>query len=402
MASAPPAKRAKTADADSPSIADLVLQGRIPEAIVAARLSGISPLSDTLEGRLQQGDFGLARTLARQRATPPYFTDVDGLKAELERHGVAIIPGVLNAEECAAMRDGLWAHFSRVLPALKRDDPRTWREVFKLYPKHGMLHQHYQAGVRQAAFDVRQNPKVVEPFARIFGDRALTSSLDGVAFGLDPGETDRGWEGKDWLHLDQSTMRDGSRSSFECVQSWVTADDVAEGDATLRVLVGSHRLHKEFSERFGSDDRHDWHMLTPEQEAWYRERGCAVHDVVCPAGSQVFWDSRTVHSGRSPVRGRESDRNRYVVYASYLPQARISARNAAKKRDAVMKGRMTSHWPDARKLFPKKPRTYGGPLHPEPRYVRPTLTKLGAALFGWHDAPASCPLVARRPETVET
>ena len=328
---------------------------------------------------------------------PPFTTSVGGVKAMLERYGVAIVPNVLDAAERAAMVDGLWSHFTHVLPDLKRDDPRTWGEVFKLYPKHGMLHQHYGAGVCQAAFDVRQNPKVVEGFARIFETRYLTSSIDGVAFGLDPSATGRGWDGKGWLHLDQAPKKDGSRSQFECVQSWVTAGDVGEGDATLRVLVGSNALHGEFSAQFGVEGKasnHDWLMLTPEQEAWYRERGCTAYDVVCPAGAQVFWDSRTVHSGRSPVRGRESRRNRYVVYASYLPTSRISPHGAAKKRDAVMKGRMTSHWPDARKLFPKHPRTYGGPLHPEAEYLRPRLSTFGAALFGWHENPLDCPFVA--------
>ena len=91
--------------------------------------------------------------------SPPYFTDLDGLKNKLERNGVAVIPNVLSTEECSAMRDGFWEHFTRVLPSLKRNDPRTWREIFKLNPKHGMLIQQYQAGVFQAAIDIRQNPK---------------------------------------------------------------------------------------------------------------------------------------------------------------------------------------------------------------------------------------------------
>jgi len=313
----------------------------------------------------------------------------------LERYGVAIVPNVLDATECVTLIDGLWSHFMYVLPALKRENTRTWSEVFKLYPKHGMLHQHYQAGVCQAVFDVRQNPKVVEAFAHIFETRSLTSSLDGIAFGLDPAATGRGWDGKGWLHLDQTPKRDGSRSGFECVQSWITADNVGEGDATLRVLVGSHKFHGEFSRQFGVDGNHDWFVLTPAHEDWYLRRGCTTFDVICPAGAQVFWDSRTIHSGRAPVRGRESHRNRYVVYASYLPTSRISAHNAAKKRTAVAEGRMTSHWADARKIFPKSRSSYGGHLHPEPEYIYPKLTTFGAALFGWHENPMNCPFVGR-------
>lgn len=329
----------------------------------------------------------------KKKEVPPYVTTLEGVKTTLERYGIAIVPGVLDSTERKMMIDGLWSHFSRMLPRLKRDDPSTWREVFKLYPKHGMLHQNYQVGVCQAVFDIRQNPKVTAAFEQIFGTKKLTSSIDGVAFGLDPKETSRGWDGKPWLHLDQAAKKDGSRSGFECVQSWVTAEDVGEGDATLRVLVGSHILHGEFSKEFGTTSNHDWFMLKDEHVHWYHKRKCQVYDVSCPAGSQVFWDSRTVHSGRAPIKGRESHRNRYVVYASYLPQSCISPAQAAKKRKAVMEGRMTSHWADVRKTFPQKPRTYGGPLAPEPPYHLPTLTMRGASLFGWHDDPSACPLV---------
>ena len=63
---------------------------------------------------------------------PPYVTTIEGVKTTLEHYGIAIVPGVLDLTERKAMIDGMWAHFSRMLPGLKRDDPSTWREVFTL------------------------------------------------------------------------------------------------------------------------------------------------------------------------------------------------------------------------------------------------------------------------------
>jgi len=262
-----------------------------------------------------------------------------------------------------------------------------------------MLHQHYQFGCSQAAFDVRSNPNVTQSFREIFRTDKLTSSVDGVAFGLAPEITNRGWENKGWLHLDQAL----SRNNFECVQGWVTAEDIGEGDGTLRVLRGSHLFHEEFATTFSlQDHKSDWFKLTEEHVDWYvRKKGCAIVDIQCEAGSQVLWESRTVHSGRSPVRGRENAaRCRYVIYTSYLPSNQINQQGIKKKKKAVSEGRMTSHWADGRKLFSKSPRTYGQPEIEMPEYEPPRLTRLGAELFGWHDDVDSCPfLVGTRKRT---
>ena len=324
-------------------------------------------------------------------------------KESLDENGYVVIPGVLNEEECKSMRDGLWDHVEYLLPGVSRTDKTTWRSIpEKLYPRHGMLHQFHQFGVCQAAFDVRQNPKVALAFEDIWGTKALTSSVDGVAFGVAPEVTGIGWEYAGWLHLDQSL----NRNDFECVQGWVTAEDVGKGDATLRVLKGSHKLHGEFAtvseKKVLSDDtaavrkkkRADWYKLSEEEIQWYIAKGCEPLDVVCDAGAQVLWDSRTVHSGKCPTHGRAHARNRYVVYTSYLPQCKMNGKRADKKRKAVLEGRMTTHWPDARRLFPKTPHTRGAPVIAVPPYKKPKLTKRGAELFGWSDVSVrACPLL---------
>ena len=49
------------------SIEQHVMNGNLEKAVEMARKSGIRELSDTLEGRLMQGDFGMAKSLAKQR-----------------------------------------------------------------------------------------------------------------------------------------------------------------------------------------------------------------------------------------------------------------------------------------------------------------------------------------------
>ena len=276
-----------------------------------------------------------------------------------------------------------------------------------------MLIQHFKVGHMQQIWDVRQHKNVYKVFTRIWKTKDLTVSFDGASFGLKPEVTNRGWQNKGWLHIDQSPHR----SDFECVQGWVTALDVQKGDATLTVLEGSHLLHDEFAKHFKLDKdktfRNDWLKLEQEHIDWYKTQGCVQRYIECPAGSLVLWDSRTgnypygvhslpfyithmyiltVHAGQSPSKGRENPKNRIVCYVSMMPQKLLSAREREKKQWAALRGRMTTHWSASHvKLFGKHPRTYGKELPIVPEVPLPLFNARSAYLAGWFN-PSECPL----------
>lgn len=319
-------------------------------------------------------------------------------KQQLDTKGYAIVEGVLDAPECAALARGFWSFFETLsLGKLKQADEASWKSIYDFFPNHGMLQQHFQIGHMQEIWDVRQHQNVHRTFKRIWKNKDLTVSFDGASFGLKPEVTNRGWQKKGWLHLDQSPHR----SDFECAQGWVTALDVEKGDATLTVLEGSHLLHGEFAKRFQLDQdktfRNDWLKLEPEHIAWYKAQGCEQRYIECAAGSMVLWDSRTVHAGQSPTRGREHPKNRIVCYVSMMPQKLLTAREREKKQWAALRGRMTTHWAAAHvKLFGKHPRTYGKPLPVVPDMALPLFNARSAYLAGWED-PCKCPLTIVDP-----
>ena len=106
--------------------------------------------------------------------------------------------------------------------------------------------------------------------------------------------------------------------------------------------------------------------------------------VLAKAGSLIMWDSRTCHQGIEPRKERENtDTIRCVVYTCFLPRSRSDTKNLEKKRTAFNEGRMTSHWPNDIKLFPKYPRSYGNPLPNVTYPPKPTLTPLGKKLAGF-------------------
>jgi ectoine hydroxylase-related dioxygenase (phytanoyl-CoA dioxygenase family) len=197
---------------------------------------------------------------------------------------------------------------------------------------------------------------------------------------MPPEETGFGWHKNMWLHSDQSFTRPG----FDCVQSWVTARDVHDGDATLVVLEGSHLHHEEFGKHFGITDKKDWFKLeTPEHRAFYEERGCIERYICCPKGSMVFWDSRTIHCGVEAQKDRTEPNHRCVAYLCYKPRSFSTSKFRSKKQKAFHEMRMTNHWPCNGKLFPKLPHTYGVPLKPVEPLPRPVLNDLGLVLAGF-------------------
>ena len=82
------------------------------------------------------------------------------------------------------MRDGMWSYLEHTTQnfdiPIKKDNPSTWVEYQKLYPKHSMLLQQYQVGHHQMCWDVRQNPKVVDTFSKIWSTNPedLLTSFD--------------------------------------------------------------------------------------------------------------------------------------------------------------------------------------------------------------------------------
>lgn len=310
----------------------------------------------------------------------------ENIKSTLDTYGVAIIPSVLDDDECSQMLSEMWDFFELITNnLLKRTDESTWREFYKLYPLHSMLVQHYSIGHAQFAWNLRQNPKFVSIFAKLYdcSESDLLVSFDGSSFHLPPEVTNKGWFNNKWLHTDQSFL---TSETISCIQSWVTALDVNEDDATLVVLEKSHLLHKQFGEVHNKTDKEDWYKLTTEEYQWYVDQGCVERRISCPKGSLVLWNSKTIHCGVEPLRTRKNPNIRAVCYLCYQPKNLLSSKELEKcikkKQKAFYEKRTTSHWPLRTKLFPKNPRTYGGELPDVKEIPLPVLSDLGKNLAG--------------------
>ncbi len=315
-----------------------------------------------------------------------YVCSKKTLKDKINEYGVAIIPNVLDENECATMVNKIWDFFEYITQKwtipINRNDTDTWSEFYKLYPLHSMLIQHWGVGHAQASWDLRQNIKIVEIFAYFWNCKVedLLVSFDGLSFNLPPEITKKGWnKGNTWYHTDQSFIN----NDFKCVQSFITGLDVNEYDATLSFFEGSNKYHGEFRDKFNITDKKDWYKLTKEQEKFYQDKGCNIKNIKCPKGSLVLWDSRTIHCGIEADKNRIFPNVRAIVYLCYAPRNSCNNANIKKKQKALEELRTTNHYPCKIKLFSKEPRTYGGIMPVITQIQPPILTDIGKKLAGF-------------------
>lgn len=316
-----------------------------------------------------------------------YVTDIDNLKSKLQDKGVAIIPNLLNEKECKSMYDGMWKFLEHLtgqweIP-ISRDNEKSWRQFSDLFTLHSMLMQTQGSGSvghAQWLWDVRQNPKIINVFQKLWDTKEVLTSFDGASIHLPPEKTNKGWfHGKSWLHTDQSYT---NSNNFSCVQSWVTACDVNEGDATLTFLEGSHKYHQTIAKKFNITDKSDWFKLSEEHIKAYTDLGCKLYRIKCPKGSMIMWLSTTIHCGQEAMKERLKPNIRCISYVCMLPKSLATEAMLKKKRKALEELRTTSHWPVKIKLFAKYPRTYGQELRPLNTVEKPILTELGKKIAG--------------------
>ena len=315
-----------------------------------------------------------------------YITNKESLKETINKYGVAIIPNVINDLECQSIVDGIWDYFEHISQKwtvpINRNNQNTWKEIYKLYPIHAQLYQHFSCGHAQVVWNIRQNPKIIEIFSYFWNcvSEDLLVSFDGFSFGLPPEVTNKGWnKNNTWYHTDQSY----TRNDFQCIQSWITGLDVNEGDSTLAFMEGSNNFHEEFAKKFNITDKSDWYKLKKEEEEFYLEKGIVYKKIKCPKGSLVFWDSRTIHCGCDVLKERLLPNFRAIIYLCYMPRSLCDKKNLEKKKKAFLELRTTNHYPCKIKLFSKKPQTYGKEL-PEITVIdKPILNDIGYKLAGF-------------------
>lgn len=262
----------------------------------------------------------------------------------------------------------------------KRDDPSTVKEAnLPIINEKGMVFG-YGLAHESFAWDIRQEPGVVEAFARVYDTPDLIVSFDGINMAF-PNRTDVK-PNKPWPHQDQNPEKPG----FRCLQGLVNIFPNGDNDGGLICCKGAHRLSEEFHREFKDEPRiwawtEEWFGFTNAGMAWLREKGLEWVKVNAEPGDLIMWDSRTPHYNVSPT----GTMPRFCAYTCYMPVADASQEDLQRKKMAFETRQGTTHWPNALHVGGTPPPMRDGVRDPydtgKPRQD-PQLTELGFALTG--------------------
>lgn len=186
----------------------------------------------------------------------------------LKEKGWCVVKGVITQDEAVEKFKEIVTLLYSIYPENKGDDPNlddfSTLDQKRMPPNmHGGLMQ--QCGISQLTlievnaigvghlqpvWDLRQDERVVNVFAKIFGTKKLFTSIDAINVTLhNPRSRDVGWE-----HIDQGSSKIG----FCCAQGLVNLLPNGPEDGGLEVLEGSHLLHESFWKKFGIEVAEDW------------------------------------------------------------------------------------------------------------------------------------------------
>lgn len=280
---------------------------------------------------------------------------INGTGLSLETDGVTVIDNVISPDELLTLRGMMWDYLHHITKKCTKpiveNVTDTYKTFFKLHPLHGMMLHNWEFGHNPMSWYIRQHPNIIKTFGTIWNTSKLLTSFDGLSVSLPCEHTGLGWyDNRTWFHADQS-YKD---SEFKCVQGFVNLYDVNNGDATLRVLRGSHRYHQECGEQFNIEKESDWNLLNKNQLKFYL-KNCDDICISAKAGSLVLWDSRTIHQGMEPQKDRIEPNIRCALYVCMTPKEWSDKSDLAKKRKAFLEKRTTSHNPNSIVLFPFQP-----------------------------------------------
>lgn len=259
---------------------------------------------------------------------------------DLVSQGYAIIKGALSPGKAQNYQQQAFSWLTSFGTPLDLNDASTWttenlpvQTNLNTFESYCVVHEKFM-------WDIRQEPSIVDSFAKIWGTDELLVSFDSVNITL-PNRKDKPARSP-WPHVDQSPLRRG----MHCVQGIINLSHAGPEDGSLVVVPRSHRHVEEYFDT--ETDAASWkvedrYYFGEKGMSWFAERGLKPMKVEAEPGDLILWDSRTIHWGGEPTN--KSDTFRTVVYASYAPASLASAETLEQKKRVFKVYGATTHWP---------------------------------------------------------
>lgn len=277
---------------------------------------------------------------------------------DLEDLGYCVIPQILPRVEAEILYKRVWHEYiENAWPKCRMNDRSNWKEEFPIHDKYGIFKG--PAGQIQVMWDLRQDPRIVNVFAKIWNTQDLIVSMDGLSFMCPPEIRKGGFEY--WPHVDQpsSTVSFLSESSLKTnphsIQGQFLFEDSFEGDGGFYCIPKSHLKFDQFALELKEEANiESWTYNNKFLLDFFShskdESGNAyiMKHITAPRGSLILWDSRTVHWNQYPSENRpysDSPRIRMVGYLLYLPETRLTHQAKILRKEAFERGVTTGAIP---------------------------------------------------------
>lgn len=325
---------------------------------------------------------------------------------ELEEVGYCVIPNVLSSGETELLYQRVWHEFiEKAWPNCKMEDRTNWKDSFPIHNVWGIFAG--PAGQIQVMWDLRQDSRIVDIFAKIWNTPDLIVSMDGLSF-MCPPEIREGYV-EPWPHVDQGILRREDNVAFSnrppldfvsesllktkpfTVQGQFLLEDSFEGDGGFYCIPKSHLRFSEFAPELETIKGKKRKFIQEFFESSQDESGSpyCMKQITAPKGSLILWDSRTVHWNQHASDSRPYSacpKVRMVGYLCYVPKSRMTEEGKILRLEAFEKGVATGHNPAYPELKYTKDHIQKEFMEylEDPSYIQPNiqLTPLGESLLG--------------------
>lgn len=264
---------------------------------------------------------------------------------EFHKNGCVVIPNVISPEKAQYYCDKQIEWLRKFDLGFDEKDESTWNADHLPVSFKGGMYYSYAAPHEKMAWEARCEPAVIDIFEKLWGEKELLTSFDGLNISL-PRRTDIAWS--PWPHCDQNQNRKG----MQAVQGLLNFAPNGSEDGGLVLMKGSSLLFNEF---FSEKRESCWHEDAPPPEAeymdlflfsekdvqWFKDRGCELIKVNMNPGDFVLWDSRTMHYAKFP----EGNQIRHVQYICMTPKRFASETDLELKKECFDNWMGTTHWP---------------------------------------------------------
>ncbi|OTB01412.1 hypothetical protein M426DRAFT_266337 [Hypoxylon sp. CI-4A] len=257
---------------------------------------------------------------------------------DLKANGYTVVKGAIPTERAKHYQRKAIEWLRSFDSSLDINDPSTWTGARLPVQTDRNTYEHYGVVHERFMWEARQEPGVVDAFAKVWGTKDLIVSFDSLNVTLPNLKKARA----PWPHIDQAPRKRG----LHCVQGIINLSHAGPEDGSLVVIPGSHKYVEQFFDENTNPADWEWrdnrYFSDADMEV-FRARGLAPKKVLAEPGDLILWDSRTIHWGGEP--SAKSDTVRIVIYAAYAPR-KMATESALEEKARVFNAYgATTHWP---------------------------------------------------------